>query len=41
MGYKHYFTEIEIKDEIKKAGFKLEELKLDDPQNSFSILSYT
>jgi 2-polyprenyl-3-methyl-5-hydroxy-6-metoxy-1,4-benzoquinol methylase len=37
--FKHFFSEAEIKNEISESGFRLEELNLDRPADSFAILS--
>lgn len=37
--FKHYFEENQIKQEIKIAGFRIEELNLNAPFNSFAVLS--
>jgi len=37
--FKHYFNENQIRQEIKTSGFRIEELNLNDPFNSFAVLS--
>lgn len=36
----HFFDEPSLLEELKQSGYRLEELKTDDPSDSFAVLSY-